>query len=306
MSEALHSQAKPVDGSHLTGALLVLTAGVCFSLGGLFVRWMEEANPWQILVYRSGATFIFVMLFLAWRSGGSPWPTIRALGWKGLFAGAALAIAMMLFVVALTLTTVFNTVMMICISPLLAALLGRLVLGEAVKRITLLAMLLALVGVGVMVHSGLKVGDLLGNLLSLLAAVGFAVFAVTLRAAKVRDTMPAIAWAGFIGCSVSLLVVLGQGFSPVVSLHDVGLAAAMGSLQIGIGMLFFTAGAKRLSAAEATLLSLSEVVLAPLWVWIALDETPTETTLLGGGVLLGAMVLQASSGLRRRPPVGLV
>ncbi len=297
--------AAPKD-SALVGAGLVLVAGLCFSLAGLFMRWMEAADAWQVLIYRSAATLVFVLCYLTWRSGGSPFPAIRALGWKGPFAGAALASAMMLFIVALTLTTVFNTVMMICIAPILAALLGRLVLGEAVRAVTLLAMLIALIGVGIMVHSGLGEGDLLGNLLSLLAASSFAIFAVTLRAAKVKDTMPAVAWAGLIGFSVSLTVVLAEGRSPFVSFQDIGLASSMGALQIGVGMIFFTAGAKRLTAAEATLLSLSEVVLAPIWVWLILDETPTQTTLVGGAVLLGAMVLQASTGLRRRPPVGLV
>ncbi len=306
MTASLQSNlAAPKEGA-LAGAMLVLAAGLCFSLAGLFMRWMETGDPWQVLIYRSAATLIFVICFMAWRLGGSPLPAIRALGWKGPFAGAALASAMMLFIVALTLTTVFNTVMMICIAPILTALLGRLVLGEAVRPVTVLAMLIALVGVAIMVHSGLETGDLLGNLLSLLAASGFAVFAVTLRAAKVNDTMPAVAWAGLIGFSVSLCVVLIEGRSPFVSLHDLGLASAMGALQIGVGMVFFTAGAKRLTAAEATLLSLSEVVLAPIWVWLILDETPTEATLIGGAVLLSAMVLQASTGLRRRPPVGLV
>ncbi len=301
MSEALQSRRAAAEGGGaLAGALLVLAAGTCFSLAGLFLRWMETEDPWQILIYRSAATLIFVLAYLSWRGGGSPWPAIRALKWKGPLAGAALASAMMLFIVALTMTTVFNTVMMICIAPILAALLGRLVLGEAVRRVTVLAMLIALVGVAIMVHSGLESGDLLGNLLSLLAAAGFAVFAVTLRAAKVEDTMPAVAWAGFFGVSVSLLIVLAEGTSPFISLHDLGFAAAMGGLQIGVGMIFFTAGAKRLTAAEATLLSLSEVVLAPIWVWLILDETPTETTLVGGGVLLCAMVLQASTGLRRK------
>lgn len=306
MSDAVSLDAGTPKGGALAGALLVLTAGVCFSMAGLFMRWMEEADPWQVLIYRSLSTLIFVLAALAWRGGGSPLPAIRALGWTGLLAGAGLSVAMMLFIVALTLTTVFNTVMMICIAPLLAALLGRLVLGESVRRMTVVAMLVACAGVGIMVHSGLEGGDLLGNLLSLLAACGFAVFAVTLRAAKLRDTMPAVAWAALIGVVVSLLVVLGEGKSPFVSLHDIGLAAGMGILQIGIGMLFFTAGAKRLTAAEATLLSLSEVVLAPIWVWVLLDETPSETTLVGGAVLLGAMVLQAATGVRRRPPVGLV
>ena len=108
------------------GAVLILTAGTCWSLAGLFVRAMEEAEAWQILVYRSAATLVFVAIALAFRNGGPPWPAVRALGWKGPLAGALLAYAMLSFIVALTLTTVFNAVMTISISPLLAAALGRM------------------------------------------------------------------------------------------------------------------------------------------------------------------------------------
>jgi len=285
--------------------VLILTAGACWSLAGLFVRAMEAAEAWQILVYRSAATLVFVAIALAFRNGGSPWPAVRALGWKGPLAGALLAYAMLSFIVALTLTTVFNAVMTISISPLLAAALGRLVLGEAVRRITLVAMLLALTGVAIMVRGSIVVGDLAGTLLCLTAAAAFAVFTVTLRAAKVRDTLPAVGWAGLFGLIAALTVVLGEGRSPLVSLHDMALAAAMGSVQIGLGMLLFTAGAKRVTAAEATLLALSEVVLAPIWVWIGYGEVPDATTFFGGSILLGAMVLQAASGLRRRPAVAL-
>ncbi|GAB5468593.1 MAG: DMT family transporter [Rhodospirillales bacterium] len=306
MSKLGSHPAEVPEGSALQGAAMVLAAGACWSLAGLFVRAMEGADAWQILVYRSAATLVFTLLLLAQRGGGSPWPAVRALGWKGPLAGSALACAMLSFVLALATTAVFDVVMMLCIAPLMAALLGRLLLGERVRRVTLLAMLIAVVGVAVMVWAGLELGSLVGLLLSLAAPFCFAVFTVTLRAAKVQDTLPAVAWAGAIGCLVSLIVVLAEGRSPVISLHDTLLALAMGSLQIGIGMWFFTAGAKRLSAAEATLLSLSEVVLAPIWVWLAFDEVPTRTTLVGGSILLGAMVLQAASGLRRRrPPLGL-
>ncbi|MEO1190696.1 MAG: DMT family transporter [Pseudomonadota bacterium] len=298
--------ATDAPGSALQGALLVVAAGACWSLAGLFVRAMEGADAWQILVYRSAGTLIFVLGLLALRAGGSPLPAIKALGWRGPLAGAALAAAMLLFILALTKTAVFNVVMMLCTAPLMAAFLGRIFLGETVRPATVLAMLIAVVGVAVMVWAGLDLGTFSGVLLSLAPPFCFAVFTVMLRAAKVQDTLPTVAWAGLIGLIASLILVFAEGQSPVISLHDMLLALAMGSLQIGLGMLFFTAGAKRLSAAEATLLSLSEVVLAPIWVWIAFNEVPDGATLVGGGILFGAMVLQAASGLRRRrPPIGL-
>ncbi len=305
MADAVPAGSKAAVGSSLQGAMLVVAAGACWSLAGLFLRAMEDAGAWQVLVYRSAATFLFVLTLMVVRHRGSPLPAVRALGWKGPLAGSALAAAMLLFIVSMSLTTVFNAVMMLCIAPLLAAGLARVVLGAAVRPITLFAMLIAVVGVGVMVHAGLEFGGLIGTLLSLGAAFGFAIFTVTLRAAKVRDTLPAVAWAGLIGFAVSLAVVLAKGQTPFISLHDAGLAAIMGSVQIGLGMWFFTAGTKRLTAAEAALLSLSEVVLAPIWVWMAYGEKPDGTTFVGGSILLGAMVVQTASGLRRRQPVVL-
>lgn len=307
MARPTAADERPLGDGAFSGALLVLAAGACWSLAGLFLRAMERADSWQVLIYRSAATLLFVLAMLWHRSRGAPWRSIAALGWIGPLAGAALASAMLLFIVALNLTTVFDVVMVLCISPLLAAGLGRLLLGERVRRMTWAAMLLAALGVGVMVHAGLTLGGLSGILLSLAATLGFALFTVALRSAKVQDTLPAVAWAGLFGLLVSLLVVVAAGRSPLVPLHDVALAASMGALQIGVGMLFFTAGAKRLTAGEAALLALSEVVLAPVWVWLAFDEVPSRTTLLGGAILLAAMLLQTASGLRRRrPPVGLV
>jgi len=307
VSKTATAEDRPLPGGAFQGALLVLAAGACWSLAGLFLRAMETAGPWQVLIYRSAGTLVFVLLLLWWRHRESPWRSIVALGWVGPLAGTALAAAMTLFVLALSRTTVFNVVIMLCAAPFMAALLGRLFLGERVRPVTWAAMLLAVAGVGVMVQAGLAFGNLTGILLSLGPPLGFAVFTVTLRGAKVQDTLPAVAWAGLIAVAVALTVVLLEGRSPFISLHDTVLATAMGSLQIGLGMLFFTAGAKRLTAAEATLLSLSEMVLAPVWVWLAFGETPGSRTFAGGSVLLAAMVLQAASGLRRRrPPVGLV
>jgi len=202
-------------------------------------------------------------------------------------------------------------VMMLCIAPILAAGLGRLFLGERVRRATVVAMALAVLGVTVMVYAGLEHDGLLGTLLALAAAFCFAAFTVVLRDAQRRqagaDTLPAVCFAGLFATLIAVVMVLAEGRPILLSANDTLLGLAMGSVQIALGMLLFTWGARHVSAAEATLLSLSEVVLAPVWVWLVFGEVPRSETFVGGAILLGAMVLQAVSGVRRRrPPVGLV
>jgi drug/metabolite transporter (DMT)-like permease len=177
----------------------------------------------------------------------------------------------------------------------LTAILGRLVLGERVHPITWLAMSLALCGIALMVAEGLGSGRLLGNLVAFGAAVSFSVMVIAMRRARAVDMVPASCLGGVVGAAVSAPMV----GSFAVSGHDLGLALLLGSGQLGAGFVLITLGTRRVPAAEVPLLALSEVVLAPLWVWLWVDEAPGGLTLLGGAVVLAAVLGQAVVRLRR-------
>ena len=304
MSQVL--TAGPPEQARLFGALSVLAAGLVWSSGGLLVRATE--NPtWSILIWRSLSAGLAIALVLMVQRRGNIAPAFRQLGWLGPFGGVCIGLSMSCFVFALQLTTVFNTVMMLSMSPLLAAALGWIVLREPVRSSTWVAIGFAMLGILVMVWDGVETGSLLGNAFGLLATVGFACFTVLTRARKTQDSTPCVVLGGLFGSLAALLVVQIEGGPVWVGWSDLLLCLAMGFLQIGLGFVFYIWGARRLSAAEAALLALTEVVFGPLWVWLVFRESPSEAAMLGGLILLGAVAYQAASGLRkRRPPVGII
>ncbi len=288
------------------GVALVLAAGVFLSIGGIGVRLIEAADEWQILFYRSLALIVTLLAVLAVRNRGALPGAFRRAGAPAVAGGLCLSFGFAGFIFSLTHTSVANTLFLLAVSPFLAALLGRVLLGEDVRRTTWLAMSAALAGVAVMVGEGFATGSPFGDLSALLAALGFAGFTVALRRGKTRDMLPSVCLAAVFTLLVAGVMVSAGPGGFAISARDFGLCAAMGAVQIGAGLTIYTAGSRHVPAAELALLSLSEVVLGPIWVWLGVGEVPSLATAIGGAVVLGAIVGHAASGLRHwRPPIGV-
>ena len=295
------------DEHYTKGVVLVLIAGCFWSIAGLLVRLMDDATEWQILFFRSLALVITLLIYLGWQNRGNLFGAFRRAGLYAVLAGAFLSIAFACWIFAMTHTTIANALFVLSAAPFLAAIFARVFIGERVKPSTWFYMLLASLGVAVMVVEGIAVGTLAGNLLALTAATGFAAFSVILRKGKAVDMTPAVCWAGIWATLIGaiMLFVTEQGFA--LTSHDLLLCGLLGFVQVGLGLILFTAGSRYLPAAEITLLSLTEVVLGPIWVWLGVNEIPSHPTLLGGAIVLIAIVAQAIHGSRKkRPPVGVV
>ena len=288
------------------GVALVALAGVFWSLGGILVRWIEAAGAWHIIFYRSLALVLTLLAIIALRHRGRLRAALVAAGLNGVAAGACLAAGFIGFILALHHTTVANTLFVLGAAPLFAAFLGRCLLGEAVRAATWLAIALACCGITIMVAGGLALGTLAGNLFALGASLSFATFSVLLRRGRESDMLPCVCYAGMISASVAALAVVGLPGPPLfaVGARDLALCVAMGVIALGLGLTCFTLGARHVPAVEMTLLSLTELVLGPLWVWLGVGEVPSGYTLAGGAVVLAAISYQALSGARRRqaPP----
>jgi DME family drug/metabolite transporter len=299
-----------VDPGYARGVALVALAGVFWSLGGLLIRLIEAASGWQIVLFRAIALALTLTLVIALRHRGRVVAAFRGAGWNGAVAGAALAGGFISFVLALLNTSVANATFMLGASPFLAAVLGRVVLGETIRRTTALAMAAAFAGILIMVGGGLVIGTIRGNLLALGASVGFAIFSVLLRRGRERDMLPCVVIAGAISALIALPIVLAGAPSLAAALalspRDLALCAAMGAIAVGGGLTVYTIGARHVPVAELTLLSMTELALAPLWVWLAVGEVPSGYTLAGGAVILTAIAAQALSGARRRRPLPMV
>jgi drug/metabolite transporter (DMT)-like permease len=268
---------------------------------GLGIRFIETANVWQILFYRSLSLAPFLFLVIALRSGGKPFQTIRKVGVAGVIGGVALVFAFTGGILAIQETTVANAMFLFAAAPFMAALLGLFILRERVRTATWWAMVVAITGIAVMVWEGISLGHMAGNIAALISALGFAVFTVTLRWRKVEDMMPTVFLAGVFAIIIAAAVCLSAGYSLVLPMQDILVAGSLGVFQVGAGMVIYTIGSRTVPAAELALLSMTEVVLGPFWVWLFLGETAGTFTLLGGVVLLAAIAGNALSGLRNKP-----
>ncbi|MFM5948719.1 MAG: DMT family transporter [Novosphingobium sp.] len=285
---------------HGTGMALVLAAGTLWSFQGLMIRQIELSGPWAILFWRSLAMLPVVFAFLAWRTKGSPLRIIAQAGSAGLIGGLGLVLAMAGAVIAFQNTTVANAAFLFAASPLIAAVLGRIVLHERVAPHTLLAIALAMLGIFLMVRDGLAAGAWLGNVAGLLSSLGFAIFTVALRWRHIEDAMP-VSLLG--GCFALLVAVAMSGLSGqplLVHAPDIGWATFMGAVTLAGGMILYSLGSKVVPAAELTLLSNIEGLLAPTWAWLLLGEIARPATFIGGGIVLAAIVFNGLAGHRQR------
>lgn len=298
------AQTKHYDASadRRAGLVYVFLAGVLWSTVGLGIRLIEDAVVWQILLYRSVSLSIFLYVVIRLRSGESPFRQVRRAGLAGVIAGLSLVAAYAGGIFAIQSTSVANAMLLFATAPFMAAGLGWILLREAVRAATWVAILVAILGIGVMVAGKSTEGAMAGNLAALGSAFGFAVFTVALRWRKSMEMLPAVFLSGIFAIGITASICLVSGLSLVLSAHDGGIAMSMGVFQVGAGLILYTLGSRSLPAAELTLLSLAEVLLGPLWVWLFLGESTGANTLIGGAILLVAIAGNAVSGARRKPP----
>ena len=288
--------------THKHGLLFVFAAGVLWSTVGLGIRMIEDAAVWQILLYRSISMSLFLYMVIRLRSGESPFLQIRRIGLPVVVAGLSLVAAYSGGIYAIQNTSVANAMLLFATAPFMAAVLGWLVLREPVRAATWIAIAVALGGILIMVSD--KTGDVAvqGSLAALGSALGFAVFTVALRWGRSGEMLPSVFLSGLFAIVITFGICQILELSVVLSLQDGGVAMGMGVFQVGAGLILYTLGSRSLPAAELTLLSLAEVLLGPLWVWLFLNETTSLNTLVGGAVLLIAIAGNAVSGKRRKPP----
>ena len=288
--------------THKHGLLFVFAAGVLWSTVGLGIRMIEDAVVWQILLYRSISMSLFLYMVIRLRSGESPFLQIRRIGLPVVVAGLSLVAAYSGGIYAIQNTSVANAMLLFATAPFMAAVLGWLVLREPVRAATWIAIAVALGGILIMVSD--KTGDVAvqGSLAALGSALGFAVFTVALRWGRGGEMLPSVFLSGLFAIVITFGICQILELSVVLSLQDGGVAMGMGVFQVGAGLILYTLGSRSLPAAELALLSLAEVLLGPLWVWLFLNETASLNTLVGGAVLLIAIAGNAVSGKRRKPP----
>jgi drug/metabolite transporter, DME family len=288
-----------------TGVICVLAAGTLWSLMGLMLRQIDDASVWAILFWRSVGMIPVLLATIIFTSKGRPLAAIRAVGIAGTIGGLSLVIAFAGAIFAIQTTTVANAVFLFTASPFVAAILGWLFLREKVRPATWAAIALAIIGMFIMVREGLAIGAMQGNIAALLSAAGFGAFSVALRWGRVADMTPAILLGSLFSIIAAAIVLTVQHSPILVSPHDTLIAMAIGAIILATGMALYTLGSRVIPAADLTLISMVEVMLAPIWVWVILDETASAGTFIGGAILLVAVALNAIAGARAPASQGL-
>jgi drug/metabolite transporter (DMT)-like permease len=270
--------------AHRKGAILVLGAAFCWSSGGLIARHID-ADVWTQAAGRGFFAAITLFLFLLVRDGRNSWALFKALGIPGIVVACCFASASLSFVIALKHATVALILVIQSTAPFIAAIIAWIWMREPPGWIRSLAMLVALFGVWQMVSGGESGGDTLGITLSCVIAVAIGLATVMVRRYREIRMTPAMCLAATIIMTVGL--VMREPMA--VAVNDVGLLFLFGAIQLAIGLIWFSTGARLIPAGEAALLGLLECVLGPLWVWIFLDEDPGTQALIGGALTLAAV-----------------
>jgi len=281
---------------NLPGPLLVFLGAVCLSFGGLIVKSFEGANLWQILFWRSVFFSITILLFLLITYKKKLFNSFYLSGLPGFIAGVILSLGFCGYVVAMYSTTVANTNFIISLQILFLAIFGYFFLKEKISSITLFSIILALSGVLIMVGNSLTPGELTGNLAAFSMPITFAVLIVIVRKFPSIDMVPAQFVAGICCCLI--------GYFPsnkiMISYHDIFLGFLAGFFQIGFGFIFITIGARTTPSAMVGIIMLSESVLGPMWAFLFVSERPSVFSLIGGAIILFAVLIQFYTLLKKK------
>jgi drug/metabolite transporter (DMT)-like permease len=273
----------------------MIAAPVLWSSAGVVTRHIERAAPFEQVFWRSFFAFAFVFLVLLFQRK-HPWNAVRSAGWPGLVSGLMWAIMFTAFLFALSLTTTANALVLMSVSPLLTALFASLFLKDPVPLRTLVAATAAAAGIAWMFSSDLS-AHYTGMAIAFLIPVAAAINVVVLRASAARlDLVPAVMLGGALSCLIALPFTLP--FSSTG--RDIALLAFLGITQLGLPCMLLVIASRTLLAPEIALLSLLEVVLGPLWVWLGAGEEPGGATLGGGAIVLGALAANELVAMRTR------
>tara|TARA_B100000989_G_scaffold268419_1_gene223117 strand:+ start:805 stop:1668 length:864 start_codon:yes stop_codon:yes gene_type:complete len=273
----------------LPGYILLMFGGFCLSWGGFIIRSFEEASVWQILFLRSFFFLIATILFLITTYKSKTMKIIKDSGFSAVIGGFVMSFSFVAFVVAMSNTTVANVVFIISTQTMFLAIFGYFYLKEKVSLIGAASIFLAMGGILVMVGDSLSTGSFFGNIVALAIPINFAILVMIVRKNSNLDMVPAIFYSGMFSCIYGLF--LSDSFT--FTNHDIFMGFLLGVPQLALGFICITIGSRTTASATVGLLMLVETLFAPIWVWLFLNEIPPLSVLIGGAVIILAIILKS-------------
>ena len=274
--------------SKLPGPFLVFFGALSLSFGGLIVKSFQGANLWQILFWRSIFFILVVSIFLILTYRKKVFTAFVNSGIPGLVGGLILSTGFCGYVFAMYNTTVANTNFIIQTQTIFLAIFGYLFLKRKSFKINFSFNYFAISGIILMVGTSLSPGQMSGNIAAFIMPVSFAILILIVRKYPTVDMVPLQLIAGIFAMMVGYLVA-GK---IMISFYDIFLGFLAGFFQLGFGFILITIGARRTPSALVGIIMLTEAVLGPMWAWIFINEQPPLTVLIGGSVVIIAVLLQ--------------
>jgi drug/metabolite transporter (DMT)-like permease len=267
------------------GTILLAASAVAYSTAGFFTR-LITIDAWTLLFWRGVFAGLFIFGIVGWHERGRFVATVRSIGRDGLLIALCSALATVCFLNGMRLSSVADVMVIDATIPFLTAGIAWLVIGEREDRATLLATVVALAGVGIMAGPALAGGRLAGDLLALCMALLMSFVLVLIRRNRGTDMLPAVALSAF-ACAA---IVLPFARPLSVGAPELGLLALFGTSQFGMGLLLLALGTPLVSATRGALIGVLQTPLGTMWVWLGFSEQPATATLIGGAVVLSAVV----------------
>lgn len=284
---SLQTGMRPLGLSeHEKGVILVVAATFAWSLSGVYSRLLTT-DAWTAIAWRSLFGGLFLLIPSFFLEGG-----LSRQQWRSIFHPSGMAMiacqtfSQACFIGALYTTSVANVAVIYATAPFIAALLGWLFLKERVPRRTMAAGGICLVGVTIIVAASFGGGTGLGDLMALGMTASFAMIIVIPRISPGVPSLPPTIVSAFL--TLALFAPFGSVGS--LDLHNWIVLAAFGATNFSIALVLFLAGARRMPPAEAALIGTMEIMLTPFWVWLLFAEAPTLATVIGGAVIVTAVV----------------
>ncbi|PKH21394.1 hypothetical protein CIG19_16455 [Enterobacterales bacterium CwR94] len=276
------------------GNLIGILGGIILSSDSVFIRLMGIADSWTIVALRGVFMWLVCMsVWLLWRSSrrtlGTPW-----LSKDNVFAVLFFCLSSACFVNALNRGNIATVLVIISATPFISALISRLFFKVKIDRSLLMAALVGIVGVVVVMSGRSGHNDALANLFALGTAVSMAM--AFIFSARVQGGTLALPSVG--GLLAALLIMLWSGNDLVESLKllqpaQYGWALVEGAIVMPLAMGLITLSTRYVSPANAGLFLLLETALAPIWMYLFMNETPTIQAVIGGIIIVSAVIFQS-------------
>jgi drug/metabolite transporter (DMT)-like permease len=278
---------------HTRGVLLIALSAIAYSSAGFFTR-LIHLDAWTMLFWRGLFAGLMILCVIVVQERGRTMAAIAAIGLPGFVAALCSTAATILYLNAFRRTSVADVAVIFAAAPFLTAGIGWLWLGVTEAWTTLVASLVALLGVSIMVSGAVIEGHLIGDLLAFGMTVCMAIMMLIIRQQQQTSMLPA-------ACLSALLcpLVVWPFASPLaIGMGDMLNLFLFGTTQFGLGLIFLILGGRLVSATENALINTLETPLAVAWVWLCFGEAPSITSFLGGIIVMTAVATHVWHGNR--------